>query len=254
MRIGETLESNRAAFGQGAAWHPVIFAPSIAYLANVARFFDAAWNYRPGNGYPNRAWIRAFAYHPYDANRPNWTFGPLNDRIAASGLPAHMPEYTGLTASLAHRILVNVPETVRIHRFALSGWVVVTGGGTGVELSGSAKLFRNYSSYVRPGAQRKGVSHNAPASFCNGIPWLNRDDRFVVVVHTTAAGTCWIDGLPAGTWGINYGLGTDTNQTSNTNITTVTEWNRELPEVVLSQGSALRVTVAGTGVYTIYQK
>lgn len=253
-RIGTTLENNRAQFGQGAGWRPTIYAPSVSKVSAFHTWFMPIWDYDPqGDGsYPNRRYVQAAAWHLYDSNRPDWNFGNLKPWLASTGLPGQMPEYTGLTASLAHEQLVDVPETNRLHRFSLFDWLSVS--GTNVELSPVARLLRNYSYYVRPGAQRKGVSHNSAATFANGIPWVNPDGKYVVTVKTTGSGTFWVDQLPAGTYGINFGLGTDTDPSSPENTTNVTMWNQELPEVVLASGSALEVSSAGRGVYTIYQK
>ena len=257
-KIGTSLDANKTTFGQGGGWTASIIMPDVAYQGpNFATWFDATWNYLPGSGYPNRVWMTAAGFHVYDATRPNWTFTALNNRLSANNLPAYMAEYTGLTASLAHRVLKDAPETIMLHRFALKDWFEITGGGTGVELSAAAKLFRNYSYYVRPGAQRKAVAHSSEATTAgyDGIPWVKPNGRITVIVRTpSAAGDFWIDGLPAGTYGVNYGLGVDTDQTSNSNTTTISAWNQNLADVVLTAGSALKVSTTGVGVYTVYQK
>ena len=270
-RVGTTLEVNKGTFGQGAGWRPTINGASISTVSSKPAWFDAVWDYDPDEdgSYPNRRWLAAIAWHPYDSGRPNWYFGALNTRLANTGLASWMSEYTGLTAALVHKILVAVPETVRFQRFAAAytdgqddthnGSLFVIGRGINLPLGSvhwaeATKLLRNYMKYVRPRAQRKGVTHTAAATFCNGIPWLNPNGKLVVVVNTTGPGVFWLDCLPAGTYGINYGLGTDTDQALTTNSSDVSAWNQDLADSFVSAGSALKLISDGAGVYTVYQK
>jgi hypothetical protein len=269
-KIAKTLEANASQFGKGAGWKPALTVPGVSNVSSVGAWFNACWNYDPtGNGsYPLRPYIKHIGYHLYDATRPAWAWTQVEQRRAATGVLAYMTEYTGLTYTIVHDALRNTNASL-VDRLAMAGRSVgddsINGDyfrvtdGTGslprgtVFWANTGKLLRNYFRYIRPGAVRKGTTHQN-SGFADGLAFINPNGRWVVVVKTTAQGPFWVDGLPEGTYGINYGLGTDSDLHDTRNHTLVQAWNVDLPDVTITAGSAIRVVSGGTGVYTIYQK
>jgi dienelactone hydrolase len=101
----------------------------------------------------------------------------------------------------------------------------------------NSKLIRQYTKYVRPGAQRiEATSQNA--SF-KPVAFVNENGKYVVVIKSESSGSFSVSGLPAGTYGVFY--------------STDTAYNVNLSNVTITTGQALTTSMPGVGVITIYK-
>jgi O-glycosyl hydrolase len=106
------------------------------------------------------------------------------------------------------------------------------------------KFTRQYYRFIRPGAVRIGAA--SAEVTVDPLAFINADGRFVVVVKAEAASEFAIVGLPAGTYGIKYTTGDGT--------TTVKEYDKNLPDVMLAAGQDLQAAIPDQGVITVYAK
>jgi hypothetical protein len=97
----------------------------------------------------------------------------------------------------------------------------------------NTKLTRQYTKYIRPGAQRIGAT-TANGGF-DPVAFINPDGRWVVVVASAGGGSFSVGGLPAGTYNLSYATGTQAS----------------LPDVTLVAGQSLSTSLPGAGVLTI---
>jgi Glycosyl hydrolase family 30 beta sandwich domain len=102
----------------------------------------------------------------------------------------------------------------------------------------NTKLIRQYTKFVRPGAQR--IDASSVSGAVEPLAFVNVDGRYVVVVKSENGGSFSISGLPAGTYGIFY--------------TTSAQYDVNLSTVTISAGQLLSSNIPATGVITIYRK
>jgi hypothetical protein len=104
-----------------------------------------------------------------------------------------------------------------------------------VTLGSRTKFLRQYFAYVRPGATRVDATSNQAE--VEPVAFTNPEGTNVVVVKADEASTCYIQGLPAGSYGITY--------------TTSTAYNVSLSDVTLIQGGFISVSIPSSGVLTV---
>jgi len=108
-----------------------------------------------------------------------------------------------------------------------------------VTMTNNARDYRQVFDYVRAGAVRiAAVSGNA--SVLATVAFRNADGRYVAVVRAQAAAAFAVRGLPAGTYGVNYGV--------------QVPYNVDLPDVVIATGGSATVSIPAKGVITLYQR
>ncbi|MGH7555770.1 MAG: glycoside hydrolase family 30 beta sandwich domain-containing protein, partial [Longimicrobiales bacterium] len=98
------------------------------------------------------------------------------------------------------------------------------------------RYLRQYFRYVRAGAVRVGAM--SASSTLSPVAFINANGRYVVVVDADAGGSFQIDGLLAGTYGINY--------------TTASALNVNGADVSITSGQAFPVNLPASGVVTIF--
>ncbi|MGQ0650070.1 MAG: Ig-like domain-containing protein [Gemmatimonadaceae bacterium] len=107
-----------------------------------------------------------------------------------------------------------------------------------INITNHSKLFRQLFAYVRRGAVRVGAT-SGNATDLLPLAFRNADGRFVAVVRAKRSASMSIRGLPAGTYGINFG-------------TPGTQWNVELPTQTIGSGGTIQTSIPSDGVITIY--
>lgn len=107
-----------------------------------------------------------------------------------------------------------------------------------IVMESRTKLLRQYFKFIRNGALRIKATSNSgtfgPAVF------VNTDGKFVAVVKAFAGGSITLEGLPAGTYGINY--------------STPSQYNVDATDATINTGQALNTSIPRDGVITIYGK
>jgi hypothetical protein len=113
-------------------------------------------------------------------------------------------------------------------------WVELSNGQPAV--CQNAKMTRQYTKYVQPGARRIDAQSGNP-SF-EPLAFINQNGRYVVVVKAQSNQSFSVTGLPAGTYGISYMVGSD-SQT-------------QLGDVSIGAGQPLTTQIPAAGVITIF--
>jgi hypothetical protein len=121
----------------------------------------------------------------------------------------------------------------------VSQWVRIVNGAP--QICPNSRLTRQYTKFVRPGAQRIGAA-SAARQF-DPVAFVNRDGTNVVVVKAQGgSGDFTLGGLPAGTYGV-YRANGNGSQPPET-----------LPDVKIAAGQALKLSLPYEGVLTIHAK
>lgn len=105
-----------------------------------------------------------------------------------------------------------------------------------VEMGAQTKFMRQYFYYITPGSQRIGAS--TTTTEFDPLAFLNEEGKTILIVKAQHVGSFKIEGLPAGTYGLNY--------------TTVEESDVELAPVTLIEGQRLDLSLPKRGVMSIY--
>jgi hypothetical protein len=107
-----------------------------------------------------------------------------------------------------------------------------------VDYCPNTKLIRQYTKYVRTGAQRIDATSQNPAFA--PVAFVNNDGGYVVVIKAESSGSFSVSGLPAGTYGLFY--------------STPSKFNVNLSNVTVAVGQPLSTTMPEAGTITIYKK
>ena len=196
------------------------------------------------------ALMAELSYHSYTT--PN---DSQRDTIASEadgdGIGTAMLEYIGADFSMLWSDLTRAKVTgwqQYTNTFPYTGWTddgaqyFETNTTTwAVTPAKRTKWLRHIFKYVRRGAVRKGVTTtSAPA-----VAFQNSNDTWVVVIRNSSSGTMTVEDLPAGTYGINYSYGSDTNDAPST-------YNQSFSNQTITTGQDVVFTMTGAGVATVY--
>lgn len=107
-----------------------------------------------------------------------------------------------------------------------------------VTLGSRAKLLRQYFKFIRYGALR--IKATGSSDSFSPAAFVNTNGKFVVVVNASNGGTIALQGLPAGTYGVNY--------------TTPSQYNVDAADVTITAGQTLNTSMPRDGVITVYGK
>lgn len=223
-------------------FNPRFVAPSNTNMGNAITYFDNMIKI-PGV----LDYLEEFSYHRYGGVSTE-NLEAIAQRAVKHGVNTAHLEWIGATYNQLH-------QDLEIGRN--SAWAQFTIGGpnTGSDNGGSyflvdnpdstnptarmanrTPLIRQYTKYIRPGAIRIDAQSNNPRLF--PLAFINQHDRYVIVVKTLREQSFFIEGLPGGTYGINY--------------TTTRGENTELPEQTITFNEYLSVEMPSNGVITIY--
>ena len=103
----------------------------------------------------------------------------------------------------------------------------------------NARDYRQIFNYARPGAVRIGAASGNAAAL-TPVAFRNANGRHVAVIRTQGAASFAVNGLPAGTYGVNFSV----HQ----------QYNVNLADVVVTAGGAANVSIPAKGVITLYQR
>jgi O-glycosyl hydrolase len=121
----------------------------------------------------------------------------------------------------------------------VSQWVRIVKGAA--EICPNSRLTRQYSRFVRPGAQRIGAASSARQF--DPVAFVNRDGTHVVVVKAQGgSGDFMLAGLPAGTYGVYRANGNGSQQPET------------LPDVKIAAGQIVKLSLPYEGVLTVHTK
>lgn len=109
-------------------------------------------------------------------------------------------------------------------------------------LSNRAKYLQHYFKYVRRGAVRRSVT-NSDSNFL-GIPFVNTNGRYTVVIKAATSGTVAVAGLPAGTYKACVTIGNGTSAPST--------YMSCGADQTLNGSNNASITFSGAGVGTVY--
>jgi uncharacterized protein YjdB len=107
-----------------------------------------------------------------------------------------------------------------------------------VNITNHSKLLRQIFMYVRRGAVRVGAT-SGNATDLLPLAFRNVNGRMVAVVRAKRGISFSVHGLPAGTYGINFG-------------TSGAQWNVSLPDQTIGSGGVIQTSIPSDGVITIY--
>jgi O-glycosyl hydrolase len=233
-----------AAAGQrlaAAGFRPDFIAPSSANMGRAVTDFDAMMQVAGAAQY-----VDELAYHRYGGvSTANLT--AIGARSSSAGIRTAMLEHIGSGKEDLYLDLT-VGMNSAWQQYTLAFCRDEDRGGMyyliddadpnnpRVTLGSRARYLRQYFRYVRAGAVRVGAT--SASSTLSPVAFINANGRYVVVVDADAGGLFQIDGLPAGTYGINY--------------TTASAFNVDGADVSITSGQALPVNLPASGVVTIF--
>jgi hypothetical protein len=236
-RIGRAMVATAQRFQREGMAVPEFTAPSVTAMPNASGFLDEIYSV-PGA----KALLTEVAYHRYNMAGD---LAALAARAAADGKRMAMLEFWSLSTD---QHLLYQDLTVGRN----SAWQLgIFGDAFGCQfgqtiglVSGAAQIcpknraVRQYTKYVRPGAQRIDATSQNPA--LAPVAFINTNGGYVVVVKASRSESFSISGLPAGTYGIFY--------------TTASDYNVNRPDTTISAGQTLSTSIPDDGVITIYRK
>jgi len=217
---------------------PEFIAPSTSNMSSALTYIDGIMAV-PGAA----ALVKEFSYHRYGASLAD--LQGIAARGVQYGKRTSMLEYW--TNDGNYRVLHQDLTTGRNSAWQQGQFAdsygcqynqvvgIVNGAPT---VCPNTKFIRQYTKYVRPGAQR--IDAAAATTDIEPIAFINSDGRYVVVVKSETGGSFSISGLPAGTYGIYY--------------TTNAQYDVNLSAVTIAAGQSISSSIPATGVITIYRK
>jgi Glycosyl hydrolase family 30 beta sandwich domain len=236
-RIGQVIVATAAKLKANGFPVPDFVASSTSSTAAASAYFDEIASV-PGA----LALVKELSYHRYATDLKS--LQAIATRAVEHGLRTSMLEYwsgNNNYLNLHQDLTVGRNSSWQAGVFADAftsphAWVHLVNGAA--QPSPNAKLLRQYTKFVRPGAQRIDVS-STNASL-EPVAFVNIDGRYVVVVKSNSDGSFSISGLPAGTYGVFY--------------TTNSQYDVNLASITIGAGQSLSTNIPAAGVITIYRK
>lgn len=224
---------------------PNFVAPSTTSAAAAPAYIDQIAQTTGAMPY-----VSEFSYHRYCCASLS-VLQSITTRAATYGKQTAMLEWIGADYNTLHEDL-KFGRNSSWQQFVLAGltsWGTDDGGAfyiiddtvtsnPTITMGIRTKFLRQYFKFIRSGAQRidalTGNSNFDPLAF------INPNGKYTVVVKASTGGTFTTNNLPVGTYGIKY--------------TTATQYNVDLPDVVIGVGQQLTSNIPAAGVITIYAK
>jgi hypothetical protein len=235
--IGRCMVAVAQRFQKEGLAIPQFVAPSTTAMPNASGWLDGIYSI-PGA----KVLLTEVAYHRYNMAGD---LAALAERARADGKRMAMTEFWSIETD--HTLLYQDLTDGRNSAWHLGVFGDAFGcqfGQTIGLVSGAAQIcpknrtVRQYTKYVRPGAQR--IDATSQNSALAPLAFINANGGYVVVVKASASGSFSISGLPAGTYGIFY--------------TTASDYNVNRPDTTISAGQTLSTSIPDDGVITIYRK
>ena len=236
-RLGQAIVATAARLKANGFVVPDFVAPSTSSAIAAPKYFDEMIRV-PGA----LALVKELSYHRYAADLGS--LEAIGARAVQYGVRTSMLENWSRDNNylqLHQDLTVARNSSWQVGVFAdayMSAHALVHLVNGVAQPSPNAKLLRQYTKYVRPGAQRIDASP-ANATF-DPLAFVNVDGRYTVVVKADRDGSFSVSGLPAGTYGVSY--------------TTNSRYDVNLADITIGSGQSLSASVPAAGVVTIYKK
>jgi len=228
-----------------AGFTPNFVAPSTTDAANAPNYIDQIAQTAGAMGY-----VGEFSYHRY-AGGTNAILQSIANRAVQYNKQSAMLEWIGADFNTLHQD-IKQGRVSSWQQFCLAGllsWGPDVGGSYYkvddsnnsspiITIGSRTKLLRQYFQFIRMGAQRIEASSNNP--MLEPLGFINTNGKYVVVVKTADDGAFTVVGLPVGTYGIKY--------------TTGSQYNIDLPDVIISGTQTLSTSIPNAGIITVYRK
>lgn len=225
---------------KAAGFTPHFVAPSTMNMSTAVTFIDAMMAV-PGA----QQYVKELSYHRY-AGVSNDALAAIAARAKQYGMQTAMLEHIGSDYNDLYADLVTGQNSAW-QQFTLgypgsdgggAYFIVGTGASPSITMGSRTAYLMQYFHYIRSGAVRIGTS--AATDAVAPVAFINTNGGYVVVTRTTGAVTFRINGLPAGSYGISYTVGSATGA--------------QLPAVTLSKGQGVDVAMPAAGVVTVYHQ
>ncbi len=223
---------------------PRFIAPSNASMSIAVSYFDSLIQDPEVESY-----LSELSYHRYEGvsaealkaigSRAKWSHvrTAMLERIGATYVDLHDDLKIGRNSSWGQYTLANT--NVKDDNGAKYFLVDISNPAKPVIVPGSrTKFLRQYFKFVRSGAVR--IKARSNDRHFDPLAFINRNGKYVLVVKADSAGSFEIRNLPAGRYGIKY--------------TTFSEYDIDLPNIILDAGQSLNAMIPAAGVITVYTK
>jgi hypothetical protein len=223
-------------------YNPAFVAPETASMAAAVKRFDQL-NRMPGIS----RYLKVLSYHRYggvsEAN-----LKAIGERATTHGIKTAMLEHIGSGYEDLHNDL-KIGRNSAWEQFALAFPTKDNGAqyywidsddpqNPVVNIGRRTKFLRQYFRFIRSGAVRIQASSN-DRNF-DPLAFINTDGKYVVIVKAETGGFFFIQGLPAGSYGIKY--------------TTHSQYDVDAAGTTISAGQVLNTSIPEKGVITIYSE
>lgn len=231
---------------RAAGFTPAILGPSTTSTANASTWYDGMMQVPGASGL-----LSELVYHRYVAlSQP--ALSAIGMRSLRDGIKVSMLEHIGSGID-------DLIEDVTVAN--ASSWMQYSAAFCGnrdnpdnqgvyyqinqtdpnnpkINITDHSKLLRQIFFYVRRGAVRLGATSGNPNDLVP-LAFRNANGKFAVVVRAKRGASFAVAGLPAGTYGINFG-------------TTGNQWNVSLADQTIGSGGSVNATIPTDGVITIF--
>jgi len=246
VRIGRVAVAAAAKLkGHGFAV-PEFIMPSTANMGHAPAYADRAMSVAGA-----AALFQEISYHRYGGGEAE--LEAIGAKAIQTGKRTSMLEawgdFTTQNSGANYRVLHQDLTWARVSAWqqgvfvdnggCVSQWVRVVNGAA--EICPNSRLTRQYTRFVRPGAQRIGAA--SAARHFDPVAFVNRDGTNVVVVKAQGgSGDFTLAGLPAGTYGVYRANGNGSQQPET------------LPDVKIAAGQIVKLNLPYEGVLTVHAK
>lgn len=227
-----------------AGYSPDIIAPSCTNMGNAVSYFDALAAVSGA-----LAALDEVCYHRYggvsDANlqalaaraqQHGKRTSMLEWWSSGNGIDVLLKDLTmGMNAAWQQGVLGGVGGLD--DQMALYKVDVESAGAPLVQINRKTRLLRQIYRFVRRGAVRLGVTSSTGA--LKPVAFVNPNGTHVIAVRSTAPKVFTVQGLPPGTYGVNY--------------STDGEFNVNRPDQSVGAGEGLTTSLPAAGVLTVHQ-
>ncbi len=231
---------------EGAGFTAKCIVPSDSNPTTAASFWDAIrtrLNTLCGSPEAANTWIQAhiisISYHTY-----TWSDVPaahLKSEADGLGIGTAMTEYMDADADFLYRDINTIGVSLW-QKFVLGSpgnsntWITISAAGDSLSYSAIQQRLALYARHIKRDMTR--FSSTCVDTAIQPVGFENSGaGRLAVVVRVTAAKTFDITGLPAGTYKIQYTLGSGF---------------RTFPSVTISAGQSITVAMSAAGVAAVY--
>lgn len=237
-KMGNALKATQALLSTNG-FNPKYVVPSVTNMANVLPYINAI-KAVVGETFISQH-VQEVSYHRYtgvsDTNLQAIASASVTYKVGASMLEWWNP---GNTYQTLYKDLTMGRNTSWQQGTILGIYNVdVTNPANPViNTPDKTKFIRQYTKFIRPGAVR--IDAQSTNSNLLPVAFINNGGKYAVVVNTSVGGSFSVDNLAPGTYGIKY--------------TTVSQYDIDLPDQIITAGQNLSTNIPGAGVITVYSK